>query len=330
MDLEQPSNLSSSTPNPLEAVTGKGSVFANLKKNPRAKIVLVAVLAVILVVGGAWLISSQRKPVSKPTSDRPWNDNPKFPPTQVVTKVGGENIYGDDLNYELSGAYEAYKNNQKISDQELKNLLIKETATKSAIIQAAVAENIVTLSPLAFNSSLKDFASREALITKIRETIQSQSTKMSFSSISIWYYNMYPPKIPADQAKQMALSKMTKLYNQLINKQITLVQAGDFIKNDPELAKIDRNYKGNAFVAVSDKYPTDLLFNFTKLQDFAASMKNGELSPILNVESELVLGSKPLPEKLYIIIKADKVVIGKYISYEDWVKKATGNYGNIQ
>lgn len=297
---------------PTPTTTSNGSDFkiTNTKKYPKKIIFIISLVVLVLI--GLYFYSQNSKPL---TQSEPWNTYPKFAPTVQLATVGSEPIYGSDLNFVL---YTNYPNN-KMTDQQAKDVALKTVATTSAILQAAKAQQITVVPEQIFNGA--DYNAKIKLTNQIREIISSKSTKYSASAISIWYYNSTPPKIPESQARQTARTKIAKLLNDLRSSKITMEQAGNQIRNDKSLAQLDSNYKGNAYINFNNWTMDDPPFSFSVMNRTILGMTPKQYSDIIEIEI-----STNMIEKLFTIVYLDNVSLGQFPSVTDWVKSASQQY----
>lgn len=295
---------------PTTTTNGADFKITKVKNYPKKIIFIIALIVLVLI--GLYFYSQKSKPL---TQSQPWNTNPKFAPTKQLATVGSEPIYGSDLNFVL---YTNYPNN-KMTDQQAKKVALESAATSSAILQAAKAQNLLSVSDQVLTS--QDYAAKTKLVNQIRDTVSSKSTRYSASAISIWYYNATAPKIPESQARQITRTKMAKLLNDLRTGKINMQQAGEQIKNDTSLAKIDSNYRGNAYTRFNDWTIDNPPFSFSIMNKTVLSMNPKQYSDIIEIEI-----STGMIEKLFTILYLDNVQDGQFESLSSWVQAASQQY----
>lgn len=279
--------------------------------SPKLILFLAAILIIIVIAVVAF---QKSRPIT--TNQQPWNSNPKFIPAQTYAKVGQQPIYGSDLNYVL---YTNYPNN-KFTDQQAKTAALSTVATSSAILQAAKAQNIISVPDSAF-SPTSNPADNQKLVNQAINKIENGSDKYSTSVITIWYYDMDAPRISESTARQTARSKLAQLYNQVKNGSLTMQQAGDKIKSDTSLAKLDQNYQGNAYSENKNWTVDNPAFTFNKLNQVVYSLQPGQISDLVEV-----ISNKTMTEKFFAVIKMEDRQKGQFTSLETWLKQAVQDY----
>lgn len=294
----------------------------NLSTFKNKKVLIGGGLVLLLVVVSvtAFLKLNQKTPTNSKnnpvlTFDGTTNNGP-FPPNQKMAQIGTETIYGSDLNYVLLTNYP--KN--KFTDQQAKDVAIKSVATTSAILQAAKAQNIVSVPETLFTIN-KDQLARVRLTKQIRDKITAESTKYTASAISIWYYDSQPPSVPEDQARLTAQTKIGQLYKELKAGSITMKQAGDRIKSDTNLSKLDKNYQNNAYSNKTDWTADFPPFGFSTLDNAVQKLASGQISDIIEITK-----TADFTEKFFVIVSMDNIKVGKYPSLGEWVAQATLTY----
>lgn len=293
--------------------TSNGSDFkvTNIKKLPTKFIVIIAI-GIIGLIGLFIYLQSNNQDKEQA---QPWNNNPKFAPTIQLATVGEQPIYGNDLNYVL---YTNYPNNT-FNEQQAKEVALKSVATTSAILQAAKAQNVSNVSDTLLTAP--DPEARQQTADKILDQIEKDTSKFSTSIISIWYYDMDPPQISETQARQTARTKMAQLYNQIKSGTLTMQQAGDRIKADTTLARLDTNYEGNAYSENKNWTLDNPAFSFEELNQVALKLQPGQVSDLIEV-----ISTKTMTEKFFAVIKMDDIKKGQFSSLSEWVKQATTDF----
>lgn len=320
---------------PPQTTVTNGADLKVTKVNKLPKKIIFIVALVVLVIVGIILYIQKTKPVSQ--QSQPWNVNPKFAPTVQIATVGSEPIYGSDLNYKLYTNYPSSKTSPKEESEKLKPQLIASISTESSVLQAAKDQNIVNVPEEVLNSPDKNHAKRYELIKEIRQKIQSDSSSNNYSVITIWFYNMFKPSVTLDQAKSIAFSRITGIHNRLKNNSINMSEAGNLIKNDKQLANLDKNYQGNAY-ATSNVAANQPISKFSELNEAAYKLKEGEISSIIKVvkKGREIADNAPIPytkegdldvnEQFYAIVKLEDSKSGKYPGLTQWTKEAIAKY----
>jgi len=222
-----------------------------------------------------------------------------------ILKIGEETLYGNDLNYLfLFYHFQDYTSASKIP-QEALNKVVDEATSDSVILQEAIKENLLTSSVEFFNSSDKDYTTRNEKINFAKQSLSDKFVqKISGETISIWFNNDVSP-LGVEQGKKLALAKMQDLQQKIKSGQLTFAQAGEAIKNDAEIGqKIDPAYKNNAHFIFSDIEKGKGPFTMENLNQEAWSLGEGQESDIVIGKAATANGQQS--EQLYMIIKINK------------------------
>ena len=128
-----------------------------------------------------------------------------------------------------------------------------------------------------------------------------------------------------EEAKSLANSKIQKVYNLIKNGSITFGKGGQMIKNDGDLATIDKNYKGNAYFEFTDKRLDKNVFVYKDLNDLLRKLSEGEMTEVFqHPDPSIPLCTEE--EEFYGIIKVTKRTNPGNGSYADWLKKEKEKY----
>jgi hypothetical protein len=238
---------------------------------------------------------------------------------KIVAKVGDENIYQSDLNYELS--LHPQKN-----DPNIKKILLEKIASDSVILQGASEDKIVTLNSSIYNSPQKEYPNRIKTVQSAKEILKKQSDSIKGKVVSLWFNNDWISPLGIEQSKKIAKEKITDLQQQVKNKQITIDEAGEKIKNDPSLAQIDPAYQFNAIYEFTrtpdDQRPISLNKDFNTL---FWQLNVGDATDVFAVRTtDMDTGVED--ETLYIFGQlTDKISTGN-VSYEKWYQQKSQKY----
>ncbi len=242
-------------------------------------------------------------------------------PPEPAMKVGAETIYKTDVAYELA----LYPENT----QEAKDMILAKIANDSITLQAGSKEGLIALDSSFYDSPTKDYDKRIAMVESVRNTLETKGDSIEGAIVSIWFRNNgYIGPLGLEKSKAEALKKITDLQKQVTAKKITVVEAGEAIKNDSSLEKLDLSYTNNA------------IYDFTSFKG-----DGGKISLNSNLDAELWNLAIGEPSKIYLTqskdIATDKLedalysfgVVTKknsggtqHISYEDWLATKKGDY----
>lgn len=198
--------------------------------------------------------------------------------SKLIAIVGEENIYQVDLDYELS--YSPIKNDQA------KDLLIDKLILDSVALQSAQKEGLIVLDQSFYNHPIKDYKLRLAKINEVRDLINDKTSKFQGAYVAIWFFNNDDSGIYTyDEAKRIAFEKISKLYNLVKSKKLSIEQAGEAIKRDKSLENIDPAYQANAYLKFDVNYGEKVVFDEV-FNSALYKLKPGEISNIYALRDE--------------------------------------------
>lgn len=162
-------------------------------------------------------------------------------PENAIAKVGDEFIFKSDLEFELA-------NYQGQKDDNAKKILTDKLIRDSIALQAAKKANLINLNldTEVFNADNKNYGKRISDIKNIQTKINTGVDQISGILVSVWFYNYKPAKIGLEEGKKEAFKRISELHSRVVNKEITIEEAGNIIKNDPSYDQLDFGYQNNA------------------------------------------------------------------------------------
>lgn len=249
----------------------------------------------------------------------------KFPAKDVIAQIGKETLFGEDLNYELKVYFPQVLKTKDPVPEEIKNKALDQIVKDSILLQAAADEGVISLNEKVFNNQKKDQRQRNIMINSIEEKINKKLINwVKGEMISIWFKNIYEPKMGLTVARQVTREKMEAIYNDLTAGVLpSLKEAGEVIKNDPALALIDPSYKGNAYLEFEIKQGESFFID-PKVQEEAFKLQVGQLSEILVGQDQNPGGE--FYDCNFIVMKILKRELKGYQSVEDWFNQKSKNY----
>jgi len=256
---------------------------------------------------------------------KPGDTTVKFSPKKAVAQVGKETLYGQDLNYELKVYFPDVSKSKEVVSEEIKEKALNQIIRKSLLLQAAADEGLITLNEKVFNSLDKVYRERNILLNSIEEKVNTKYVNwVKGEMISIWFHNIYEPKMGLETARQVTRSKIEAIYNDLKSgKYANLEEAAEAIKNDPALALIDPSYKGNAYIPFEVKQGEEFFID-PKVQEQVFQLPLNQLSPILVGQDQSPGGE--FYDCNFIVMKVLERKMRGYESFEDWFSQKKGNY----
>lgn len=237
---------------------------------------------------------------------------------EVITKIGEEKIYGNDIIQES----ETYATPV---DAETQKKIIEKIKTDSIILQAAADQGLIELSDDVFNNKEKNYKKRRALIEKARETVKQKANYLKGVVISIWFVNDYVGPLGYEQAKKIAQEKIEEVYTAVKNGDMTIYQAGQQLKNDKTLAEIDEAYELN----VMYEFDTHENKSITVSEEFDAALwklEPGDISEIHTLKDTLLETGEEV-EAIYAFgMVTEKQDDGAISNFSDWLAQQKKTY----
>lgn len=306
--------------------------YSTQKRFPFRPLVIIA-LILILIGLASYMVNNFQKtgnplppqitnlPEKEPDGPKITQSSEKPPAPGVIAKVGDELIYQRDLDLELA----AYPPIGPL--EERKKILLEKLATDSAVLQGAKADGLIArLDPTIYSSPTKDYLKRIKTIAEIKSLAEGEVNSIEGQVVSIWFYNFgIPAPIGYEEGKKLALDKITTLYNDVKSKKRTIEQAGELIRNDTSLERLDPNsYKQNAIRKF--KVTGNEVISYNK--DFDTAMRklnNGEVSEIF-LSQELGFDKPGYYEFGQV---TEKITDGRYKNTADWIISLRRKYETI-
>jgi len=313
------------------------NTILSFSKYPKNKLIILFVLLLIFLVLIAIFIFQKNKKnqetaqhPSTPSKPIPTKSiiSPQttalFPPEQKIAQVGEEIIYGKDANYIVNKRY-AVDIVTRIGIDEVKKRALEDAEQDSILLQEGSKASETELSPSIFNNPNKNNDIRQKIVDDFKSKQLENEEKISGALISVWYHNVRLPSIPLAEAKTLASQKITKIYNDLKAGRITFPQAGDILKNDTSLSKIDISYKDNAYFEFNDHPKSQKSIVYDELEKRLWQLDEGQMSEIIQYpDPSIPLGSNE--EEFFGIIKVYKLTNKGNGSYSDWLNGEKQKY----
>lgn len=234
-------------------------------------------------------------------------------PNEVIALVGKEKIYQSDL--ETEQRYSPLK----VSSASAK-ILLEKIVEDSILLQGANADKLITLNKKVFNSPSKDYLKRAELVLKAKKLLAEKEDGIAGAVVSIWFYNMKPGEIGYQKGKEIALEKIQKLQTDVQNKKITIEQAGELIKKDTSLAKVDKQYKSNAIFKFNVKKNEKIYFD-PEFDKIIWKLKQNQVSKVVLSKDVDRKTDKMIPA-VYSFAQVKKIIKnGKVGTFEAWLAK---------
>lgn len=240
---------------------------------------------------------------------------------KIIMKVGQENIYQKDLDTEEK-AFPPIKNVDK------KKLLLDKIAKDSILLQGARDDGIVNLDTSVFNSPQKDYAKRIDLIGAIKKKIDEKSDNLTGAIVSIWFYNKAPGRVGYEKGRKLALAAITKIHDDVVKKKLTIEQAGQAIRNDPLLGRVDPAYLNNALLKFSKSPSQSLIFD-PGFDAIIKKLTTGAVSNVYLAKTKQWQNGQPTDSMIDSVYMFAQVTARKKSTnsgYDDWYSQKAKSY----
>ena len=222
----------------------------------------------------------------------------------AIVKVGEETLYGNDLNYlALFYGFKDYTAGSRMPTVTI-NRILDEAMTDSVLLQEAFKQGLLEPEGSFYNSADKNYRLRNEMVETARLLLGNKLVqKISGEAVAIWFNNNTVP-VGAAEGKQLAFTKIEKLYRQLQSGEIDFEQAGKLIDADAEIGKkIDPDWRANSHYVFEGVEKGKGPFNFESLNQELWGLGEGQMSGIL-IGKKTVDGQET--EYMYIILKVNK------------------------
>ncbi|MFW5703692.1 MAG: hypothetical protein ACOCXQ_02565 [Patescibacteria group bacterium] len=239
------------------------------------------------------------------------------PADDVIATVGQEKIYYIDLQY----IADKYPNPEDADVEDILERLVEE----SVILQAADKDGLIDLSPRFYNSTNKDYLLRQRAINTIKDKINAQSSVIQGKVVSIWFANDVEPEIGLEEGKQFAKEKIDALHAQVVSGQLTIEQAGEMVRNDDSLEKIDIAHDVNALMRFERQQGEGITIS-EELDEALWQAEEGEVTDVFLVQATPTFLEEEI-DALYMFGQVEeKKVNSRFPSYDSWLEKAKKEY----
>lgn len=312
------------TQNPQDN-TQSTAAFTTVTVSKKKVYIITGVILVILlgVLLGVFLMkgTSTQKGVIASLFPQKNDSNSQPKPKNAIAKVGDEYIYQSDLDTELA----TYPTK---ADESVKKMLLSKLVKDSIVLQAAKKEKLLSQSALTkiiYNSSEKNYMKRINAIQQVEKKIDASLDQISGTIVSIWFNNMFPPKMGLEAGKKEAYRRISELRNKVANKEITIEDAGKLVITDSTLAELDPGYQNNGLVTFSVKWGKRITID-DKLDAFILTLKPGQVSDVFLGRNVNGFTDK-LEDAFYAFVQVtNRVDNGNTKDFNAWYEQQKKNY----
>ena len=201
------------------------------------------VLSLIIILAALNIRKQTLKPTKTATPEAKKNEaNQEESFTgEVVAKAGEEELYKEDLEYELSFFPAS-------PSAAVKGAVINKMLRDSIILQAASKEKLITLDDKVFNARNKNYRLRLRLVDLVKKEVNKKSASLEGKAVVIWFQNMTPGELGYEKGREVAFEKISGLQTLVKKGSLTIEKAIEAVQKDSSLIEIDSSYEANASI----------------------------------------------------------------------------------
>ncbi len=282
---------------------------------------IIALITLVVLVGGmgAYIYlkpkAHQKNFYLRPL---PSSENKQSPDSIIVT-VGKEVLYQKDYDFEL--LYHPEQGNSSV-----RQTILAKMITDSIILQAGQADGFVKLDDTVFNSVDKNYLKRIQSVEQVQRNIEQKAEHMRVSIVSIWFYNNNRiGPLGYEGGKAFAQKKISELYKNVKDKNMTMAEAGQAIMNDSSISQVDVAYRSNALATFEVTSGDQMTFD-PEFDKQIRKLKPGELTPIYILkDKDIKTGA--MKEAVFIFAKMETISGSASMSdFDTWLDQKRKNY----
>lgn len=284
--------------------------------------VLVIIVVSIFVIVGLLFFLLKSPLVSNLKTKTATKQNTTKLPNNVVAEVDGAPIFTSMVELEMSQS-------KSTPSADLRKKIVQKLINDELTLKYGQEQGIVNHEANSETMNDTQYQQRLHDIALVKQSIMQNADRYVGEIVAVNFYNNGQNN-PADleRDKQTASQKITEVYTQVKNNQLTMKQAGEKLKQDPSLKAIDSALDQNAYVT----YSVNKGRNITFWLDFDALLLKAEPDKV----TDLYLGKQKdkngvEQNAIYIFGKMNsKVENMGYSTYQQWLDKQRSNHEIIQ
>ncbi len=279
------------TPSPLDDMSKRkksSSFHIPLLRTISPRILIVLLILIVALVGTALYLNKQKGTSPEQDAAARAEQNKKaaiilksiqsIDTNTPIATVGSETIYQKDFQSQM-----AYSGDLPVDDN-FKKTIMDRLVQDSIVLQEGAKEGLILLDASIYNTLNKDYKKRVKAVADTQGKVIKKNYTVAGSIVAIWFLNEHVPAMGYAKAKEITLEKITKIHADVKAGKLTMIQAGDIIKNDSSLAAIDSSYKINAYYNFRIA-PNDILTNDGKFNRMVENLKPGEVTELYTFKS---------------------------------------------
>lgn len=236
---------------------------------------------------------------------------------EVVAKVGEEDLYIEDLEYELSFFPAS-------PSAAVKGAVINKMLKDSIILQAASKEKLITLDDKVFNARNKNYRLRLRLVDLVKKEVNKKSASLEGKAVVIWFQNMTPGELGYEKGREVAFEKISGLQTLVKKGSLTIEKAIEAVQKDSSLIEIDSSYEANASIDFNLGLREPITID-PDVDEAIRKLKPGEVTDVLTGDN-ISPGPTGETESFFVFaqVKGKSTEEGK--SYDEWVEEQLKQY----
>lgn len=269
----------------------------------RKIMIVLAVIAVIAFVAAAYFFSK----------------NQGAEGSKVIAEVGDTPVYQSYLDEEI-------KLYPKKVTPEVKKQLLDKVIKDTIILQAAKKEKKIQNAYETPVTTTDAYLQRTKAAQDAQALIDSQAQGIKGSIVSIWFLNngIIGP-LGYERGKQIAFEKISALHKKVMNKEITMREAGQLIITDPQLKKLDPSYKENAFTQFHATPGKSITF-WKPFDAMLWKLQPGGTTPVYAGDDTDPQTGKLIPVLYMFGQVSEKIASSNITSFESWYAQQKKQY----
>lgn len=148
---------------------------------------------------------------------------------------------------------------------------------------------------------------------------------ISGETVTLWYFNTMEPPIGKENAKKIALQRISDLNQKVKSGELTMQEAAQNIKDDTALAQVDPSHINNAYARFSYISPNKSFYHDDRINQLMWQAQIGEVSDVINGYD--FSGNEEYDAYYTFFVVNEKNSESPYSSSQDLIQqKLNGNY----
>lgn len=248
--------------------------------------------------------------------------NDKLVDSDVVLKVGEENIYYKDFTIETGAMTVGRDTTHEIQIEALKKL-----ASDSVILQYCQSKKYVPFLPdTIYNSPLKQYPLRlESLLVCENQIAINEFAKINGDGMAIYFYNIASRDMSIEEARDFVKNKIMAAYDKAQSEKLTVEVAMSALKNDPDFTKFP-NLKYNVVPYAFDAPAATRITGSQNFDKMIWETPKGGLTPLYRTVDIQKDADGKVADDVYMFASIKEKSPTGYLSIADFSEKNMNLY----